>query len=379
MSLDVHQSPFQPGTGCFPPVLAGREEERAHLAGLLRALAAGELRQSIHLVQAPRGMGKTVLLRDIERQAPTGVAVLHVAASGVPTLAEVARVIAPPMPWARRVLRGFGSWRMGGVEVRPPDQEPASDAEALDEALMRRRKRPFLLVVDEAHALDAAVARALLNRFQIVAGKQPCGLLLAGTPALKPFLLSDEVNASFVERAPVIVPGLLSDDECRQALDVPQWRDWQVDAGVLDEVVKDSIGYPYFAQLWGKALWDAGFARRTLDRQVLEDARSRVDAVRAGFYADRFDEFERDAGRVGVDRKAMLGAAQRVATKVQSRTASLSTRDLDGLLEAAGLDAGGVVAAKRVMVENGFLMREAGDWHAGIPSLATYICDNPRV
>ena len=268
---------------------------------------------------------------------------------------------------------------MGGVEVRPPNQEPASDTEALNEALMRRRKRPFLLVVDEAHALDATVARALLNRFQIVAGRQPCGLLLAGTPALKPFLLSDEVNASFVERAPVIVPSLLSDDECREALDVPQWRDWQVEAGVLDEVVEDSIGYPYFAQLWGKALWDAGFARRTLDRQVLEDARAQVDAVRAGFYADRFDEFERDAGRAGVDRRAMLGAAQRVAAQVRSRAAGLSTRDLDGLLEAAGLDAGSVVATKRVMVENGFLMREAGDWRAGIPSLATYICDNPRV
>lgn len=379
MSSDSQRNPFQPGTGSFPPVLAGREEEKAQLEGLLKALAAGDLAQNIHLVQAPRGMGKTVLLRDIEWHAPADVAVLAVAASYLPTLAETARIIAPPMPWWRRLLRWLGSWRMGGVEVRPPDASPASDAEALDDALMRRGKNPFLFVIDEAHALDPTVASILLNRFQVAAGRRPCALLLAGTPALKPFLLSDEVNASFVERTPMVVPGLFSDDQCREALGVPQWRDWQVEAGVLDEVVKDSIGYPYFVQLWGKALWDAGVARRTLDRQVLEDARSRVDAVRGGFCADRFDEFERDAGKVGVDRKAMLGAVQRVAANVRSRTASLSTRYLDGLLEAAGLDAGGVVAAKRVMVENGFLTREAGDWRAGIPSLATYICDNPRV
>ena len=65
MEQPAATNPFQPGAGSYPPVLAGREEEQARLASLVRVLAdwrPGRPLQPIHLIEAPRGMGKTVLL-----------------------------------------------------------------------------------------------------------------------------------------------------------------------------------------------------------------------------------------------------------------------------------------------------------------------------
>ena len=378
MLPDASNSPFQPGTGSAPPVLAGREAERVALKGLLKGLANGALKQSIHIVQASRGMGKTVLLRDLEENAPPGVAVLYAPAPSLPSLAETARIIGPQFTWWRSILGWLSSLSVAGIGIKRPPAGPSDDFEALEKALARRRKTPFLLVIDEAHTLAADLTRILLNVFQNLAGRSPCGLLLAGTPALKPFLLSDAVNASFVERAPMIVPGLLSQAQCREALDVPEWRDWQMDEAVLDEAVTDSLGYPYFVQLWGKALWETGCARQTLDRQVLEEARPQVEAVRTEFYAGRFDEFERDARTAGMGRDAMLKAAQRIAAKVATPDAVITTGELNRLLDDAGLDPGAAAVAKRIIVDNGFLTRAADEWRVAIPSLATYIRNHPR-
>ncbi|MCZ0944039.1 MAG: ATP-binding protein [Gammaproteobacteria bacterium] len=379
MLPDASNSPFQPGTGGIPPVLAGREREQATLMALLERLANDELKQTIHLLQASRGMGKTVLLRDLEKSAPLDVAVIYAPAAKLSSLDSTAQLIDPRRSWWRQTLSWFGSLTVAGVSIKRPAAAPAGEFQALDRALARCRKRPFLLVVDEAHTLAPDLTHMLLNVFQDLAGRQPCGLLLAGTPALEPFLLSDAVNASFVERAPIVIPGLLSAAQSREALDAPQWRDWQLDEAVLDEAVAESLGYPYFLQLWGKALWEQGCARKTLDNAVLEAARPPVEAVRGRFYARRFDEFERDACQAGLDRNAMLKAAESVAAEVAAPGAVITTGQLNRLLDDAGLASGDAAAAKRIIVNNGFLMRTADEWRPAIPSLAAYIRDHPRL
>ena len=379
MRPDPNANPFQPGTGSSPPVLAGRQGEREALATLLKELATDTLAQSIYLLQAPRGMGKTVLLLDLARRAPSDVRVVYAEAPNLPNLAEVARLIAPPVTGWRSIFRWLRGASLGGVRIERPLARLDSEQGALETALAGQKKRPFLLVIDEAHTLAPELARAMLNRFQSLAGRQPAGLLLAGTPALKPFLLSRAVNASFVERVPMIVPRLFSGEQCREALDVPSWREWRMQEAVLDEAAKDSVGYPYFVQLWGKALWDAGWSRQTLDEAALNAARNQVDAVRTEFYASRFDEFEQDAVAAEIDRDAMLKAVQSVAAAVESPDDVLTTGDLDRLLQGAGLAPGELVVGKRIIVENGFLTRIGGDWTAGIPSLATYIREHSRI
>ena len=373
------RSPFQPGTGISPPVLAGRENEQATLNALLDGLANDELKQSIHLLQAARGMGKTVLLRDLEKNARSDVAVIYAPAPKLSSLGRTAQLIQPSRPWWRRTLSWFNSVSVGGVNLQRPAAALAGEFESLERALSRSRKRPFLLVVDEAHTLAPKLTHILLNVFQDLSGRQPGGLLLAGTPALEMFLLSGEVNASFVERAPMIVIGLLSAAQSREALDVPEWGDWKIDEAVLNEVVTESLGYPYFLQLWGKALWEQGCAEKTLDRGVWAAARVQVEEVRTRFYARRFDEFERDARQAGLDRSAMLKAAQLVAAEVAVPEAVITTGHLNRLLEDAGLGSGDASVAKRIIIDNGFLIRAADEWRSAIPSLANYILEHPRL
>ena len=349
-------NPFQPGTGTYPPVLAGRKDEQSRLTNLVHALAEwrrGQTLQAIHLIQAPRGMGKTVLLETLARQVTAEpvlakVTVLRAPASSLGTVEDIARCIGADGSWFRPVRRAFD----------------------------RRRRTPFLLLIDEAHTLRPEICHVLLNEFQDRTGRQACALVLAGTPPLKAFLLSDEVNASFVERAPVIAPGLLSPPDSAKALRVPMWDTWDVDHEVLRAATEDSAGYPYFLQLWGEALWDAGQARQTIDQQVLATARQRVNASRTEFYASRLDEFEDFAVRQGIDRATVLAALQTVASEVARPGATITRRELNDLLERAGLDAGTAALIRGQIADKGFLVRSGGLWQAGIPSLASFIADH---
>ena len=209
-------------------------------------------------------------------------------------------------------------------------------------------------------------------------GNAPVTLLLAGTPGLRRFLPSDAVNASFIERASLIVPGMLSPAASREALEAPDWRDWRRDNAVLDAAAADSLGYPWFLQLWGQALRNAGWARQTVDRQSLAAARLRVDAVRADFYSHRYDEFEHAARRDGIPRDAMLAAVQAIAVQVDAPGAAISTAAWNRALDQAGIPADGTAVARGIIVGKGFLTQSGDDWRAGIPSLAESVQRHPR-
>lgn len=373
MASAAPRNPFAPGPGTRPPVLAGREVERRRLETIVKDLNA-RCAGPIHLLQAPRGMGKTVLLRELQQTAPETV---HwMTGADLSDLPCLARELANPVD---RLMLDISKATIGvlRVERRAPD---LSWWKQKINARLRKRREPRLLVIDEAHALPPDVAHVLLNAVQAFGapGGAPVALLLAGTPGLRPFLLSDAVNASFVERAPLIVPGLLSPAASREALEAPDWRGWRRDDAVLDAAAADSLGYPWFLQLWGQALWDAGCARQTVDRESLAAARLRVDAVRADFYSHRYDEFEHAARRDGIPPDAMLAAVQAIAVRVDAPSAAISTADLNRALDEAGIPPDDASVARGIFVGNGFLTQHGDDWCAGIPSLAEYVGRHPR-
>ena len=367
-------------------MLAGREAEQARLASLVESLAdwrPGRPLQAIHVIQAPRGMGKTVLLQALERHvagdyAWAHVTVLRTPASNLLAVVDIARRVGSERSGPRAVLDWFAGLSWLGLRLERPAPRDGRDSMAVKSAFDRRRRAPFVLLVDEAHTLRADVCHVLLNEFQDRSGRQPCALVLAGTPALMPFLLSDEVKASFVERAPVIAPGLLSREDAAKALSVPAWDAWEVDEAVLNAVVADSLGYPYFLQLWGRALWDAGQDRQVVDTRALSTARPEVDAARTELYVNRFDEFENLATREGLDRRVVLDAVQAVARQVGTPGSAITTGKLNDLLEGAGLDARAAALIKRCTMESGLVVRTGDDWRPAIPSLAAYISEHPR-
>ena len=276
-------NPFRPGTGAYPPVLAGRDTEQSMLTEELLRISHASLAGPANplLLSAPRGMGKTVLLSWLARRAEArGVQVVAAVAGDMPDLVGLAGILWPES-------RKTANWR-------PPAQDRSSSqlrAVLLEHLLHATAGRPTLIQIDEAHALAPEVANAVCNLAQsLVRADNPVWIVLAGTPGLVAHLTLAQVGAFFIERADVMALGGLAPPACVQALEVAAWSDWQIDRAVLELAAQDSQGFPYFLQRWGHALWEAGKQERTLSSAVLAAARRQVDSIRGDFYARRYAE-----------------------------------------------------------------------------------------
>ena len=147
--------------------------------------------------------------------------------------------------------------KLGIAGVGEAEWASSPSAQNLTARLTARcRKRPLVVLLDEAHVLERDVGQLLLNVSQEVRADAPFLLVLAGTPGLLAHLSA--MDASFWSRLGEgrLGIGLLSDAATRAALVEPlAAHGVSIDANVLDAVVEDSQRYPYFVQLWGEALW----------------------------------------------------------------------------------------------------------------------------
>ena len=240
----------------------------------------------------------------------------------------------------------------------------------------RCRKRPLVVLLDEAHVLERDVGQLLLNVSQEVRGHAPFLLVLAGTPGLLPHLSS--MNASFCSRLDEgrLGIGLLSDAATRAALVDPlAAHGVSIDAEVLDAFVEDSQRYPYFVQLWGDALWKqrlvTGATRLTAAHA--QAARSEVIARVTDYYQDRYFE---------LDQSGWLAVGERGATRFQSIStlsyAELKSAIVDGLAPTPGPKS--VPPALAALQRLGFVWCPPGQqppvqYEPGIPSLMAYVLD----
>ena len=282
------RGPFRPGLGGRPPYFAGREEEQALFQEFYPALAQGAPPGTILAVYGPRGNGKTTLLRWAEREATVvdGLSTDWLTPADIPTAAETAVQLRVDS-LLQRLTPASVSVAGVAVGLRSPDG-PARLARALAE---RANAQPLLLFLDEAHTLTPEAGRLLLNAAQEVGNSAPFLLVLAGTPDL-PARLS-EMSASFWGRAEKIRLGRLEEEPTAEAIRRPL-RDEGIALGedALARIVEESHGYPYFTQLWGRALWVAlrrapGSGDRVTP-EVLEAAFSMFEEKRDDYDVDRY-------------------------------------------------------------------------------------------
>ena len=247
----------------------------------------------------------------------------------------------------------------------------------------------MVLLLDEAHAMDIDDLSELLNVLQDMNVASRGGrvlAVLAGTPGL---LHTAEEAVSFSERLAVLDVGLLDREAALDALRVPMEENGLAfDRGILERVAEDAQRYPYFLQLWGRALWDAAHdvaeARggspvvdgEALDRVVAEGT---VESRRKLFYGERRD---------GLDDDGLLEAAKAVALSFHEAASgsgdSLPTLAPDIARAAVRAAVGGdgpegnarTQEALRGLVAHGFIWRgeKTGDLYLpGIPSLMDHV------
>ena len=316
--MDAIKNPFSPGAGSPPPELVGREGVLEQARVLLGRVKAKHSEKSL-LLTGLRGVGKTVLLNEIERlAAKTGYRTVQLEAHEDKALAAM---LVPPLrkllfeldrvagagDKAKRglaVLKGFMNGvklTMGDIEVGL-DIEPekgAADSGDLESDLpnlfmavaeaAEERKTPVALLIDELQYFSAQELSALIMAMHKMQQRQlPMVLLGAGLPIL-PRLAGE--SKSYAERLfsfPDI--GALTESDANKALQDPTKAvGVEFEAAALKEIFRLTQGYPYFIQEWGYQSWNRA-AGPPITLEVVQAATATViERLDANFFRVRFD------------------------------------------------------------------------------------------
>lgn len=316
--MDPVKNPYSPGAGSPPPELVGRDGVLEQARILLGRVRAKKPEKSM-LLTGLRGVGKTVLLNEIERSARsadyrTVVIEAHEDKPLGPLVApylqnllfELDRSagVGDKVKRGLRVLRSFlgalkitykditigldvdpenGSADSGDLEIDLPTLFVAV-AEAAEE-----KKSAVGVFIDEMQYFNQKELGALIMAMHKVQQHQlPLVLLGAGLPIL-PGLAGE--SKSYAERLfsfPEI--GALSEEDSAKALREPAQAAKAVfESPALYEVYQLTKGYPYFLQEWGYLSWNhAPTNTITLDvvRQATPTVIARLDQ---NFFRVRFN------------------------------------------------------------------------------------------
>ena len=256
----IELCPFVPGDGGFPPHLAGREQEQDSLADHINYLAADASASSALIIYGPRGNGKTVLLDWTRHRAEDcGVNAVRPSSQTIKNRSELTEKLLAALRWSW--MPQTIAWR--GVQVRFGQYGSTS----IENALRRlTKKRPVALLIDEAHSLDPDVGASLLHAVQLLRADGLATLLvLAGTPDL-PINLR-RMQATFWEHSTVLSLQRLDPAASADAIRIPfEATNRSVSPEALVQVARESHGYPFFLQLWGRVLWNRAEGRAASHR-----------------------------------------------------------------------------------------------------------------
>src|SRR5437899_1626869 len=316
--MDPVKNPFSPGAGAPPPELVGREAILEQARVLLARIKARRPEKSI-LLTGLRGVGKTVLLNEIERMAAKeDYRTLGLEAHEEKSLAAL---LVPPLrkllfdldriagagDKAKRalgVLKGF----MDGIKVKIGEVEVGLDIDpekgtadsgdlesdlpnlfvAVAEAA-EERKIPVALLIDELQYFNPKELSALIMGMHKMQQRQmPMILLGAGLPIL-PGLAGE--SKSYAERLFNFSEiSALSEADAFKALHDPT-KEAGVDfeEAALKEIFRLTQGHPYFLQEWGYQAWNRAPASPITLQIVHEATPIVIERLDQSFFRVRFD------------------------------------------------------------------------------------------
>lgn len=275
-------SPYTPGT--TPSVLAGRQ---AQINDAQRDLAAtatfGHFGGRIRVNTGPRGVGKTSLLKAVRDDADragfvTGWVTARTDESLIIQIVGSLRrgldaigISTDTDPGFRDRLRsltlelGAGPAKAGvELDVAPTPPIAAAAATTFAElittwsiAARKRGSAGLCLIIDEVQTAPVQDIRTIAYAWQEMQGQvpePPALLFTAGLPNT-PDVLTDAVT--FSERFAFRTLERLNSHDAADALTGPaEQHQVEWDAQLIQHVVDQAQGYPYFLQLYGDAVWN---------------------------------------------------------------------------------------------------------------------------
>ncbi|MGO4147805.1 ATP-binding protein [Paenarthrobacter sp. YAF11_1] len=295
------KNPFKPTAGARPPLLVGRDDMRQDFAeSIENGPGAPGL---LSIFTGPRGIGKTVMLGEIEDEAIEHgwIVISETATDGlVDRISSAVRAAADEFgdgPAGRRVTGvTIGILR---VDTQLPAVREVHWRRQITELLEKLGEQDtgLLISIDEIHAVDRTELSEIAAVVQhLIRESLPIGLVLAGLPKSVEDLLNEGVS-TFLRRAEKYDLHRTSIDEVANA-----FRDTFSESGVsisdehLQQLAEATGGYPFLIQLVGYHVWSqarksgavvtdqalaAGVqkARRRMGATVLQSAYSALSDV----------------------------------------------------------------------------------------------------
>lgn len=316
--MDPIKNPYAPGAGTPPPELAGRDELRETVRIALERVRAGRPTKSILMVGL-RGVGKTVLLDKLrDDAAASGMETIRVEA---PENRSLPAILAPQLrqallrlsrneqakELAQRALRGLAGFAKAlkvkyqdievGMDFEPEpgladNGDLEHDLQALLEvsgAAAKKAGTALVMFVDELQYVDEEQLASLITALHRSAQRSlPVVLVGAGLPQLPGKMGRAKSYAERLFDFPQIGP--LSVEAARLAIYKPAAEQGiNVNEDALDQIIKETRGYPYFLQEWGKHSWDVATSSPITLKDVKQATTSAIAALDDSFFRVRFD------------------------------------------------------------------------------------------
>jgi predicted transcriptional regulator len=316
--MDPVINPFAPGAGTQPPELAGRDSLRETMRIALERVRRGLAAKSVLMIGL-RGVGKTVLLDRMRDDAEgAGIHTLRIEA---PENRSLPALLAPQLrqcllrisrnekgkELAQRALRGLAGFAKAlkviyeDIEVGFDfDPEPGladngdleHDLQALLEtvgAAAQGAETALAMFIDELQYVKEDELAALITALHRCAQRRlPVILVGAGLPQLRGRMGRAKSYAERLFDFPEV--GALDPVAARVAIVKPvEAEGVNINQDALQLIVKNTHGYPYFLQEWGKHTWDVAPASPITRHDVASASTLVIAALDESFFRVRFD------------------------------------------------------------------------------------------
>ena len=316
--MDPRLNPFAPVAGMPPPELAGRDDLLERAAVALDRIRARRSARSF-ILYGLRGVGKTVLLNRMRQDAEArGIATVRMEvpeerslpALLIPalraTLLRLSRgeALRDALLQGMRALAGFTK----ALKVKYQDIEFSidvdpetglADSSDLDTDLTdllvtlgkaaRERSTAIVLFIDELQYVPEEQLAALIAALHSASQEQlPITMVAAGLPQL----VGRAGDAkSYAERLFEFAQlDRLDDDDARNALIVPALKEGVAfNPDATSEILRQTSGFPYFLQEWGKHSWDVADASPIAFGDAQRATTAALAELDASFFRVRFD------------------------------------------------------------------------------------------
>jgi hypothetical protein len=255
----MNENPFRPAFGVAPPEIIGRHRQITDFIEALDRGIGNPHRSTIFI--GARGMGKTVVLSEIAKEAAAaGWITAQITANPAMLNDAIDQINAKAdhlIASGRISLTGISAAGFG-VNFSAVDHEPLGWRQKITKKIIELEKynAGVLFLVDEVHASEPGLKTFLTAYQHLMMEERKVAIALAGLPASVSDLLKVDV-ITFLRRAYKERLGNIGIPEVREGLRTTFSENGRaIEDDALEAASNATGGYPYLIQMVGFQIWE---------------------------------------------------------------------------------------------------------------------------